>query len=57
MKETTHLYAVAHPDDAEVMHGHSIAAAERAWVSVATLGELGIDMLDPLGRCFCPFRP
>jgi hypothetical protein len=55
-KNKNSLFAVAHPDDIEVMLGHAARRAKRAFASVATLGEFGIDMLDPARRRFCPVR-
>jgi hypothetical protein len=56
MKKCVELFAVAHPDDTEVMLGNAVGESASAWVSIATLGELGIDMLDPVNRRFCPGR-
>lgn len=46
------LFVVAHPDDAEVMLGHAIAASREAYVMVATDGEAST--VDKRGRGFCP---
>ena len=51
MKE---LFIVGHPDDAEVMLGHAIAAADEAMVVVATDGEAST--VDMVGSGFCPER-
>lgn len=51
MKE---LFVVAHPDDAEVMLAHAIAAAKKAYVVVAANGEAST--VDMVGRHFCPDR-
>jgi len=55
-KNKNTLFAVAHPDDTEVMLGHAVRKAKRAYISVATLGEFGMDMLDPTERRFCQGR-
>lgn len=48
------LFIVAHPDDAEVMLGHAIAASTQAHVIVATNGEAST--VDMRGNGFCCIR-
>jgi LmbE family N-acetylglucosaminyl deacetylase len=46
------LFIVAHPDDAEVMFGHAIAASQDPLVIVATDGTNST--VDMVGNHFCP---
>jgi hypothetical protein len=46
------LFAVAHPDDAEVLLGYGIASSEEAYVIVGTDGEAST--VDMVGNGFCP---
>jgi LmbE family N-acetylglucosaminyl deacetylase len=46
------LFIVAHPDDAEVMLGHAIAASQDPFVVVASNGEASA--VDMRGDRFCP---
>ena len=48
------LFVAAHPDDAEVMMGHAIAASSDPFVVVATDGRAST--IDMIGCGFCPGR-
>ena len=45
------MYVVAHPDDAEVLFGHAIAATREPHVVVASNGEASA--VNRLSRYFC----
>ena len=45
------MFVVAHPDDAEVMHGYAIAESDESLVIVATDGEAST--VDMIGSGFC----